>query len=69
MTSEQDFEQVAIARDLVRKPEIKLLAKTIASIHGAAVDDDIPPIFVTLAHRLITRPEKKQLLLQVLEIV
>lgn len=65
----RDFEQIAISRDLVRKPEIRTLALTLARINstGPVDKNEIPPIYVQLAHRLLTRKEARQLLLATLE--
>jgi hypothetical protein len=65
------FEDIAIARDLVRKPEIKLLAMCLYRIAATEpVDkDNIPPMFVRMAHRMIHHPEHVKALNAVLEII
>lgn len=69
MTDLTDFEQVAITRDLVRRPEIKVLAYTLAKINsnGPIDRDNIPPLYVTLAYRLITHRAKREALTSILE--
>lgn len=66
-----EFERIAIARDLVRKPEIKFLAGVMYNLATGHVgsQDDIPPIYVMIAHKIITKPGAKTLLIQAMEIL
>lgn len=65
-----EFERVAISRDLVRKPEIKFLAGVLYNLATGDVDkSDIPPVYVMIAWRLITKPHARDLFKQALETV
>lgn len=64
MTRPDEFEQIAIARDLVRKPEIKFLAGVLYTVTTGIVDkSDIPPVYITIAHRILTRPNARELII------
>jgi hypothetical protein len=65
--TDESFEDIAIKRDLVRRPEVRLLAKCLAELAGADTKD-IDMIFLRMANRIITRPEAIKMLNAVLEI-
>ena len=69
--SDEEFRDLAIARDLVRKPQVQLLAMTLWRIHTDLPTDkeNIPPIFVRMAHKIITDPHHLRHLNAVLEVV
>lgn len=71
MANGDDFRDLAIARDLMRKPQVKLLALTLWRIYTDDPMDkeNIPPIFVRMAHRIINDPQHLQHLNAVLEVV
>lgn len=71
MASSDDFKDIAIARDLARKPAVKLLALTLWQIYTDAPKDkdNIPPIYVRLAYNIITDPQHLRHLNSVLEVV
>lgn len=71
MSNGDDFRDMAIARDLIRKPQVKLLALTLWQIYTDDPKDkeNIPPIFVRMAHRIITEPQHIRHLNAVLEVV
>lgn len=60
-----EFERIAVSRDLVRKPEIRFLAGVLYNLATGSVDKtSIPPVYVMIAHRIVTRPEARAVLLQ-----
>lgn len=63
-----EFSLVAITRDLSRRPEIRHLAKVLARLGPNNHTDDIAPIYLFQAYRLIEKPELVQLLLDTIEI-
>lgn len=74
MTHENpSIEDIAIVRDLVRRPEVKMLAMALAKIGSpstAVVDkDNLPIIWVRMAHRLINHPENWLMLDRIREIL
>lgn len=66
-----EFERIAVARDLVRKPEVKLLANILFRIGGttsiATEADEIPAFYIILAHRIMTRKAERELLLEAIK--
>lgn len=68
-----EFENIAIARDLVRKPEIATIALALARINAptsaVVTKDNIPPIYVTLAYRLMTRHPERQAFLALIDML
>lgn len=65
MTDEiSDFKIVAVTRDLSRRPEIRHLAFVLQKIASTTPvsQDDVAPIFVYQAYRLIEKPELVELL-------
>lgn len=63
-----EFERIAITRDLVRKPEIKFLAGVLYNLATGSVDKTaIPPVYVMIAHRIITRPSARAIIIQAIE--
>jgi hypothetical protein len=59
-----EFERVIIARELVRRPEIKFLAGVLYTMTTGDVEkNDIPPIYITIAYKIITKPEARALLI------
>ena len=71
MPNGEDFKDIAISRDLARKPQVKLLALTLWRIYtDAPIDkDNIPPIYVRLAYNIINDPQHLRHLNAVLEVV
>lgn len=71
MATSDEFRDLAIARDLIRKPQVRLLALTLWQIYtdDPKDKDNIPPIFVRMAHRIISEPEHLRHLNIVLEVV
>lgn len=62
-----EFQAIAISRDLARKPEIKFIAGVLYSLAtGRVVDEEIPPVYIMIAWRLLTKPNAKQLFIQAL---
>jgi hypothetical protein len=66
-----DFEQIAITRDLIRKPETRFLASVLESIATSSVakTSEPKPIYVTLAHKIINHPGAMSTLQHALEVV
>lgn len=59
-----EFERVVIAREMVRKPEIKFLAGVLFTMTtGVVSKEEIPPIYITIAYKIITKPQARELLL------
>lgn len=71
MASSDEFRDLAIARDLTRRPQVKLLALTLwrMATDDPIDKDNIPPIYVRMAHRMITDPQHIRHLNSVLEVV
>lgn len=69
MHNPDEFQQIAIMRDLVRRPEIRTLALILAKMGATGPVDrnDIPAIWVMLAHKLITNKSQRQMLYAALE--
>jgi hypothetical protein len=64
-----EFNLAAISRDLIRRPEIKHLAKVLAMLGPTGpVTEDIPPIYIYQAYRLIEKPELAEILKTTIEI-
>lgn len=64
MTNELEY--VAVARDLMRNPEIRLLARTLASLAG--MDKNNPPAsFIMLANNIVKKPQQRAMLLNTIE--
>jgi hypothetical protein len=65
------FEDISIARDLVRKPEVRMLALCLYRIGTTepVVKDNIPPIYVRMAYRMLKEPKHMDDINRVLEIV
>jgi len=66
MSEVDDLEMIAITRDLARKPEIRFLASVLHTIATGVVEHDVmrmPPLYVRMAHRIITKPENRFILL------
>ena len=70
MTNINEFEQMAISRDLARRPEIRHLAKVLQKLGPTeTVAADPPaPIYLQQAYRLIEKPQLAELLITTLEI-
>lgn len=66
--TEQDFELVAVTRDLIRNPDTRFLAKAIQTIATGSVEE-VAPIYIMLAHKIINKPGAMENLKQALEIV
>jgi len=59
-----EFQRIVIARELVRRPEIKFLAGVLYNLTTGVVDkNEIPPIYITIAYKLITQKHARELLL------
>lgn len=71
MSNGDEFRDLAIARDLARKPQVRLLAMTLwrISTDDPIDKDNIPPIYVRMAHRIITDQQHLRHLNAVLEVV
>ena len=70
MSNINEFEQMAITRDLARRPEIRHLAKVLQKLGPTeTVEADPPaPIYLQQAYRLIEKPLLAELLITTLEI-
>lgn len=72
MSTNDEFDQIIIARDLVRRPEIRFLAGCIYNLATGTVvgaNGEIPAVYVMIAHRIMTKPGAKQLLIQAMEMI
>jgi hypothetical protein len=73
MSEYDEFEAIAISRDLMRKPEIATIALALARINAptnvVVTKDRIPPVYVTLAYRLITHDADRQAFLALLRMI
>lgn len=74
MADEYDeFEAVAVARDLMRRPNIATLALALARLNaptGIVVNKErIPPVYVTLAYRLLTKRDERLAMLALIDLL
>lgn len=66
-----EFELAAVARDLGRNPEVKIIALALARLYvptGVVVDkENIPSIYIMMGHTLIKNKVKREAFLALLE--
>lgn len=65
-----EFQLAAITRDLVRRPEIRHLAKVLSKLGPTrpVEGDDIQPIYIYMAFKLIEKPELAAMLMATIEV-
>lgn len=72
-TEYNEFEAVAIARDLMRKPDVRILALAIANLMATPTRpvhrDNIPPLYLIMANRLLNHPVERKAFLALLDLV
>lgn len=65
-----EFQLVAITRDLARRPEVKHLAKVLSMLGPTrpVEGEDIQPIYIYMAYKLIEKPELTEILKTTIDI-
>ena len=68
-----EFEAIAIGRDLMRRPQIATLALSLARLNaptGVVVHKDkVPPLYITLAYRILSRRDERIALVSLIDLL
>jgi hypothetical protein len=69
-----EFEAIAVARDLVRKPEVRTLALALARFNAPKNSqkitvDNIPAIWIIFSHRLLSHPTERAAILALVDML
>lgn len=72
-TEYNEFEAIAIARDLSRRPDVKVLALAIANLMATPTrpveKERIPPLYLIMANRLLAHPVERKAFLALLDML